>query len=192
MSRKKRKPNKKKAVEKKNAKEESRRKLIPFTAGKLPSVSKSLPQVASAVPLVSKEIPLVSKPVPLVSAVPNITIPRHLGIMPSKKWGASKVPATRKGGVERPKDTGLLKAVAETIVSPVMGPLKMVEGIASTFKKQAESEMDIKSQLEQELLDLKMRREMGEVSEEDYRVEETELNNRIEDLEDKAKKEKRG
>jgi len=187
MSPKKRKPNKKKMP-----KEESRRELIPFTAGKLPSVSRSLPQVASAVPLVSREIPLISKPVPLVSAVPNVTIPRHWGIMPSKKWGASKVPATRKGDVKRPKDIGLLKAVAETIVSPVMGPLKMVKGIASTFKNQAESEMDIKSQFEQELLNLKMRREMGEVSEEDYGVEETELNNRIEDLEDKAKKKKRG
>jgi len=178
MSPKKRKPNKKRIP-----KEESRRELIPFTAGKLPSVSKSLPQVASAVPLVSKEIPLISKPVSLVSAVPNVTIPRHWGIMPSKKWGASKVSATRSRKMKRPKDIGLLKAVAETIVSPVMGPLKMVKRIASAFKKQAESEMDIESQLEQELLDLKMRREMGEVSEEDYRVEETELNNRVKDLE---------
>jgi len=178
MSPKKRKPNKKKTP-----KEESRRELIPFTAGKLPSVSRSLPPAASAVPLVSKEIPLVSKPVPLVSAVPNITIPRHWGIMPGKKWGDSKVPATRKGGVKRPKDTGLLKAVAETVVSPVMGPLKMVKGIASTFKKQAESEMDLKSQLEQELLERKMRREMGGIPEEDYSVEETELNKRVKDLE---------
>jgi len=186
MSGKKKQANKKEVVKNKIAKEEFKRKLIPFTAGKLPSVSKSMPQAANAVPLVSKEIPLVSKVVPLVSAIPNITLPRYWGIMPSKRWGVSKIPTARKHGVKRPKDIGLLKALGETIVSPVMGPVKMVKGIASRFKKQAESEMDIKSQLEQELLELEMRREMNDISEEDYSIEETKLNKRIKDVEGKT------
>jgi len=86
MSGKKKQANKKEVVKNKIAKEESKRKLIPFTAGKLPSVSKSMPRAANAVPLVSKEIPLVSKLVPLISAIPNITLPRYWGIMPSKRW----------------------------------------------------------------------------------------------------------
>ena len=183
MSGKKKQANKKEVVKNKIAKEESKRKLIPFIAGKLPSVSKSMPRAANAVPLVSKEIPLISKLVPLISAIPNITLPRYWGIMPSKRWGVSKIPTTRKRGVKRPKDIGLLKALGETIVSPVMGPVKMVKGIASTFKKQAESEMDIKSQLEQELLELKMHREMSEISEEDYKTQEMEFKRKIKDIE---------
>jgi len=93
MSSKKKKSKRKNAVEQETDGEKSKKKIIPFTAGRLPSVSKTMPQAASAVPLVSKEVPLVSKPIPLVSAVPNITIPRHWGIMPSKKWGASKIRA---------------------------------------------------------------------------------------------------
>ena len=191
MSGKKKQANKKEAVEKKIAKEESKRKLIPFTAGKLPSVSKSMPQAASAIPLVSKEIPLVSKPVPLVSATPNITLPRYWGIMPGKKWGASEISAARKWGIKRPKDTGLLKALGETIVSPVMGTMKMVKGIASAFKEQAEEESEPKAALEQELLELKMRRETNEISEEDYGIEKTKLNKRIKYLEEERKKKER-
>jgi len=183
MSGKKKQANKKEIVKNKIEKEESKRKLIPFTAGKLPLVSKSMPQAANAVPLVGKEIPLVSKLVPLVSAIPNITLPRYWGIMPSKKWGASKIPTSRKRGVKRPKDIGLLKALGETIVSPVMGPVKMVKGIASTFKEQAEQEREPKATLEQELFELKIRREMNEISEEAYKMEETKLKKRMKDLE---------
>lgn len=183
MSSKKKKAKKKNAAEKIIAKEGSKRKPIPFAAGRLPSVSKSMPEAANAVPLVSKEIPLVSKAVPLISAVPNITLPRYWGIMPGKRWGASKIPATRKHGVKRPKDIGLLKALGETIVSPVMAPVKMVKGIASRFKEQAEQEREPKASLAQVLLELKMRREMNEISEEAYKMEETKLNKRMKDLE---------
>ena len=110
-------------------KKKNKFKLIPFTAGKLPSVSKSMPPATSAIPSVSKEIPSVSKPIPLVSAIPNVTIPRHWGIMPSRKWEVSKIPATRR---REP-----------------------------------------------------MRREMNEISEEDYKIEETKLKRRIKDLEEK-------
>lgn len=183
MSSKKKKAKKKNAAEKIIAKEGSKRKLIPFAAGRLPSISKSMPQVANAAPLVGREIPLVSKPVPLISAIPNITLPRYWGIMPSRKWGASKIPTSRKRGVKRPKDMGLLRALGETIVSPVMGPMKLVKGIASRFKEQAEEEREPRVALEQELLELKMRREMNEISEEAYEMEETKLKKRMKNIE---------
>ena len=190
MSGKKKQSNKKKIIEKKIAKDESKRKLIPFTAGKLPSVSKSMPQAASAVPLVSKEIPLVSKPIPLVSAVPNVTIPRYWGIMPSKKWGASKIRATRRREPKRPKDTGLFRFLGRVITAPYQ-PVEMVKGLTSAIYSQAEQEKGPKVALEQELLELKMRREMNEISEEDYRIEETKLYKRIKDLEKWRKKKER-
>lgn len=168
-------------------KEKPKRKLIPFTAGKLPSVSKAMPPAASAIPLVSKEIPLVSAPIPLVSATPNITLPKFWENKAGrKKWDMSRMPITRSRKVTRPTEVGLFKALGYTIVSPVMGPMKMVEGIASAFKTQAEEERDPKIALEQELIELKMRYEMGEISEEDYKIQETKLKRRIKDLEENA------
>ncbi len=197
---------KKKVINKKIAKAKPKRKLIPFTpletieqsvrrkmfltgftAGKLPSVSKAMPQAASAIPLVSKEIPLVSKPISLVSATPNITLPKFWENKAGrKKWDMSRMPITRSRKVARPTDVGLFKTLGETILSPVMGPMKMVKEIASAFKAQAEEEREPKVALEQELLELKMRREMNEISEKDYKIQETELKRRIKDLEENA------
>jgi len=166
---------------KEKIKEKSRRRLIPFTAGSLPSVSKAMPQAASAVPLVSREVSLVSKPVSLVSAVPNVTIPKQWGIMPSKKWGVSKIRATRKRSVKRPKDIGVFNFLGKVITAPYQ-PVEMVKGLTSAIHSQAQSERDPKAALEQELLELKMRREMNEVSQEDYEIGETKIKRRIRNL----------
>jgi len=177
-------PKKKKVIKEEEAKEKPRRRLIPFTAGRLPSVSKAMPQAASAVPLVSKEIPLISKPIPLVSAVPSVTIPRQWGIMPSKKWGASKIKPTRRRESKRPKDIGLFNFLGKVITAPYQ-PVEMVKGLTSAVHGQAEEEKDPKVVLQQELLELKMRREMNKISEEDYKIEETKLKRRIKKLEEK-------
>ena len=170
--------------------EKFRRKLIPFTAGKLPSVSKAMPPAANAIPSVSREIPLVSKPVPLVSATPNITLPKFWENKAGrKKWDMSRMPITRSRKVTRPTDVGLFKALGETIVSPVMGPMKMVKGIASAFKAQAEEEKEPKAALEQELLELKMRFEMGKITKEDFELKETKLKKQIKDIEEKKEEE---
>jgi hypothetical protein len=65
--------------------------------------------------------------------------------------------------------------------------MKMVKGIASRFKEQAEQEREPKATLEQELLELKMRWEMNEISEEAYKMEETKLKKRMKDLERKRR-----
>ena len=178
---------------KKKRPSKKRAKLLPYTAGKLPiAVSKVMPSVASAVPLVSRAVPLVSGAIPLVSgyvplvstkvslvsATPRHTLAKKWGL-PPKQWGTSKVRAIRRREPKRPKDIGLFKALGETIVSPVIGPMKIVEGIASAVKVQAEEEKEPKVALEQELLELKMRREMNEISEDDYKIQETKLRKRI-------------
>ncbi|MEW6684993.1 MAG: hypothetical protein AB1393_02145 [Candidatus Edwardsbacteria bacterium] len=172
MSPKKKKSNKKEA------------KFIPFTAGSLPSVSKAMPQVASAIPLVSKEIPLVSKPIPLVSAKPNITIPKYWGMMPTKKWGISNVPAIRRRKLERPKDIGLFRFLGKLISAPYQ-PVEMVKGITAAVGAQAEEEKDPKVALEEEILELKMRFERAEITGDDFKTKEAELKKRIKDLEEK-------
>lgn len=161
-------------------------KILPFTAGKLPSVSRSMPQAASAIPLVSKEIPSISKSLPQVSAKPNIAIPKYWGKMPSKKWGVSKIQATRKRGPKRPKDIGLFKFLGKVVTAPYQ-PVEMVKGITAAVGAQAEEEKDPKVALEQKLLELKMRREMNKISEGDYKIEETKLKRRIKNLEEKEK-----
>jgi len=194
---------KEKVIKKETTKKKSEKKLITHTAGK-PSVSKgdinstvskAMPEAASAIPLISGEVPLVSKQVPLVSrkiplvsfriplvsAVISRTLAKKWGL-PSKKWGTSEMPATRKRGVKRPKDIGLFKFLGEVITSPVMGPYKMVKGIASKIESQTEEEREPKAVLEQELLELKMRREMEEISKEEYEKREKELDKRLEEL----------
>ncbi|MCG2659755.1 MAG: hypothetical protein L6437_05870 [Kiritimatiellae bacterium] len=140
-------------------------KAIPSAANAIPCVSKAMPEAATAIPLVSREIPLISDRKPLVSTTPQHTIARKWGL-PGKQWGTSKIPASRKRGVKRPTDIGLFKALGQAVVSPVMGPMKMVHGLAITVKSQAEEETEPETALEQKLLEHKMRLEMGAVSEE--------------------------
>jgi len=167
--------------------EKPRRKLIPFTAGKLPSVSKAMPPAATVVPLVSKEVPLVSKPIPLVSAKPGVSIPKYWGMLPSRKWGGSKIPATRKREPIRPKDIGLFKFLGKVVTAPYQ-PVEMVKGLTAAIGAQAEEERDPRVAAEQELLELKMRREMDEISKKDYEIEETRLKKKIKGLETRKKK----
>lgn len=180
------------------AKDKPKRKLIASTVGKLssvskvmaqssinmPSVSKAMPEAASVIPSVSRESPSVSKPVPLVSAVPNTTIPKYWGIMPSKKWGASKIPTSRKRKVKKPKDIGLFNFVGKVITAP-MQPIEMIKGLTSAVHSQAQEERDLKTALEQELLELKMRREMDEISKQDYEIKKVKIKRRIKNIEEK-------
>lgn len=186
---------KKKVIKEKIAKDKPKRKLIASTVGKLssvsrvmaqssvnmPSVSKVMPQVASAVPLVSKEIPLVSKTLPQASAKPTHTLAKKWEL-PSKHWGTSKVRPTRSREVTRPQDIGLFTFLGKVITAP-MQPIEMIKQLTSAINVQIEEEKgDPKLVLEQGLLELKMRREMNEISEQNYEILETKLKKRIKDL----------
>ncbi len=192
----------KKDIMKETTKKKSEKKLITHTAGK-PSVSKgninstvskAMPEAANAIPLVSREVPLLSKQappvsrkiplvsfrIPLVSAAFSRTLAKKWGL-PSKKWGTSEMPATRKRGVKRPKDIGLFKFLGKVLTAPYQ-PVEMVKGITSTVHAQTEEEREPKAVLKQELLELKMRREMEEISKEEYEKKEKELNKKLEEL----------
>jgi len=57
-----------------------------------------------------------------------------------------------------------------------------IKEIAEAVQEQAEEKRDPKVALVQELLELKMRREMGEISKEEYEKKEKELDKRLEEL----------
>jgi len=137
--------------------------------------------VSANVPLVSREIPLVSGYVPLVSSRPAITIPRYWGLLPSRQWGRTGLSTRRKREL-RPTDIGLLKFLGKVLTAPYQ-PVEMVTSLAKRVHEIAEEEEDIKAQLEKELLELKMRYEMGEISEEKYKKEESKLKKRLKEFE---------
>jgi len=66
------------------------------------------------------------------------------------------------------------------VVFPFFLPVKGVVWIGRKFKETADAEMTDKSKLHEELLNLQMRFEMGEVSEEEYAKQEANLLERLE------------
>lgn len=144
-------------------------------------MAEELPSVSTSVPLVSREIPLVSGYLPLVSSRPPITIPRYWGLLPSKQWGKTGLPTRRKREL-RPTDIGLFKFLGKVITAPWQ-PVEMVKGLAEGVKEMAEEEQDIKGRLEKELLELKMRYEMEEISQQEYKIKEADLKKKLRGLE---------
>ncbi len=147
-------------------------KVLP--KGVLPLVTSHLPQV-SVVPRKG-----------LVSAKPTITLPRYWGIPPSKEWGKTMIPITRKIRL-RPTEVGFFSALLNVVGAPVSVPAHIVGGminLADRFRGQAEEER-LKSpedKIKDELLELKMRYEMDEVTEDEYKKEESKLGRRLKDI----------
>jgi len=124
-------------------------------------------------PLVSGMIPLLSKILLPVSQVPCITICRFLEIIPRRRWGEAVVPAARRREV-RPIDVGLRGIFT--------WPKIIVETVLEQIKDQTEYERDVESGLKEKLLEVKMRYESGEISEEEYKKKEAELKKELETL----------
>lgn len=140
-------------------------------------------------PLVTSNQPPVSV-VPrkgLVSAIPPITIPRYWGIPPTKKWGKTMMPVTRIIRALRPTEVGFFAALLNVVGAPVSVPAHIVGGminLADRFRGQAEEERlkGPEDKLKDELLELKMRYELDEVTEDEYKTEESKLDRRLKDI----------
>ena len=63
-------------------------------------------------------------------------------------------------------------------------PFKGFTGIFKEIYKIADQELNSKETLQKKLLELQMRLEMGEISEEEYEERETEILDRLEELEE--------
>ena len=66
------------------------------------------------------------------------------------------------------------------VVFPFFLPIKGVVWIGKKLKETADAEITDKSKVQDDLLDLQMRFEMGEINEEDYKTKETRLIDRLE------------
>ncbi len=157
-----------------------RPKLLPPGAA-IASVSAFIPSVAKAgPPLVSEPIPLVSGVIPLVSNAGKVTLPVAWRRLPSREWGKIKIPVSRKRRIA-PIEMRLGQFLRLIPYVP-FAPMIAIKEIAEAVQEQAEEERDPKVGLVQELLELKMRREMEEISKEEYEKREKELNKKLKEL----------
>lgn len=117
--------------------------------------------------LVSEIIPLVSKITPCASQIPPITICRFLAVMP--RWTRAEIVRKRKIS---PIEMGLMEIW--------LLPLELFTRIVEEIKEQAEAELELESIGENELLELKMRYDSGEISEKEYKKKEAELKRKLE------------
>ncbi|MBU1290674.1 gas vesicle protein GvpG [bacterium] len=157
-----------------------RPKLLPPGAA-IASVSAFIPSVAKAgPPLVSEPIPLVSGVIPLVSNAGKVTLPVAWRRLPSREWGKIKIPVSRKRRIA-PIEMRLGQFLRLIPYVP-FAPMIAIKEIAEAVREQAEEERDPKVALVQELLELKMRREMEEIFKEEYEKREKELNKKLKEL----------
>ncbi len=137
------------------------------------------------VPFQKGRLPLVGSVIGLVSGVPRITLPRFWGLMPSWGWGETMKRRKRT----RPVEKGLLGTILKAPVTVPLSPLTGVAKLARRVGAIAEEEMDQEVDLKQTLLELQMRREMGDITEEEYKKTAEELQKSLDELVEEVKKE---
>ena len=122
-----------------------------------------------------------------VSAIPNCTIPRWWGGLPSRKWGKTGLRTSRHIRALRPVEMGMFSFLTHSFFSWAQ-PVSGMAALADDFRGWAEGERDPWKALNYDLLELKMRYELGEVSEQDFDTEETRLKKRLKDIREGKKK----
>ena len=143
------------------------------------------PKKMDKVPFQKGRFPLVSSVIGLVSGIPRITLPRFWGLMPS--WGWGETMKRRKS--LRPVEKGLLGTILKAPVTVPMSPVTAVAKLARRVGAFAEEEMDQEAGLKQTLLELQMRREIGEITEEEYKEKSEELEKELDELVEEEKRE---
>ena len=131
------------------------------------------------------KFPLVSSVIGMVSGIPRITLPRFWGLMPSWRWSKSM----KRRKTLRPVEKGLLGTILKAPVTIPLSPLTGVAKLAERIGAIAEEEMDQESRLKDTLLELQMRREMGEMTEEEYKERAEDLQKELDELVEEKKEE---
>lgn len=127
------------------------------------------------IPNSTKDTPPVSHYIRLISAIPRITLPRYWSVMPSWGWGE----AMKRRRMIRPTEKGLLRMLLGAPVTIPLSPLTGVAKLAGKVGAIAQEEMDEEARLKTSLLELQMSREMGEITEEDFKKRANEINRKI-------------
>lgn len=143
------------------------------------------PKKMDKVPFQKGRFPLVGSVIGLASGVPRITIPRFLGLMPS--WGWGETMKRRKS--LRPVEKGLLGTILKAPVTVPMSPLTGVAKLARRVGAFAEEEMDQEAGLKEAFLELQMRRETGDITDEEYKEKAGVLQKALDKLVEEEKEE---
>lgn len=134
------------------------------------------------IPNCCKYVLPVSQYIPLISAIPPQTLSHRLGTRPA--WPGTEALSRR---VDRtPVEKGFLQFLVRLLTLPATVPSMAVKGIAwvaESLEQQAAEDQDMEERLEEERLGLKMSREMGEITEEELKRREAEIDGRIEEIE---------
>ena len=136
------------------------------------------PKKMDKVPFQKGRFPLVGSVIGLASGIPRMTIPRFLGLMPSWGWGETMKRRKRL----RPVEKGLLGTILKAPVTIPMSPLTGVAKLARRVGAIAQEEMDQETGLREALLTLQMEREMGEITEEEYKEKAGDLKQALDEL----------
>lgn len=143
------------------------------------------PRKIGKVPFQKGRFPLVGSILGLASGIPRITIPRFLGLMPS--WGWGETMKRRKS--LRPVEKGLLGTILKAPATIPMSPLTGVARLAGRVGAFAREGMDQETGLKEALLALQMEREMGKITEDEYKEKAGELQKALDELVDEEKEE---
>ena len=141
------------------------------------------PKKMDKVPFQKGRFPLVGSVIGLASGIPRMTIPRFLGLMPSWGWGETMKRRKRL----RPVEKGLLSTILKAPVTIPMSPLTGVAKLARRVGAIAEEEMDQETDIRETLLTLQMEREMGEITEEEYKEKAGDLKQALDELVEEEK-----
>lgn len=139
-------------------------------------MDKRLPNIS-----ISRYMPPVSQFIPLVSSFPPETLSRKLGVRPA--WPRYEALPRR---LERaPVEKDFLQFLVWLFTLPATWPFMPAKGlawIAESLERQTAVEQDMEKRLEEERVSLKMRREMEEITEEEYRRQVAEIDRKIEEI----------
>lgn len=119
-----------------------------------------------------------------VSAIPNCTIPRWWGWLPAREWPRTGLP-TRHIRAIRPVEMGAFAFLTHTFAFWAQPAMQMA-GLTDDLREQAEAERTEVGRLQSQLLDLKMRREMEEITDEEYERKAKVIELKLEDLREKG------
>jgi len=136
------------------------------------------------IPNISKYAPPVSQYIPLVSAIPPRTLSRRLGVKPA--WPKASSRRARR----KPVEVGFSQFLVWLLSLPVMWPFIPAQGIewlTKSLDQRAAEEQGSEEGLEEERLSLEMRREMGEITEADYKRQMAEIDRKIREIKGPSK-----
>ncbi len=144
---------------------------------------RSFPLVSAAYRAVGVMIPSVAKVTPAVSRIASTALPKAWGVLPSRKWGRTGLPTERRLEV-RPGQIGVFSFLGKVLSGP-MQALELGKGLTGLVHEQTK-QRGPRAALEDELLELKMRYEGGEITKQEFTKREKELKKKLKEAEEGA------